>query len=401
MAARGRAEGRPLTIGFYVTWDDSSFASLETALPRLDWVVPSWLELTGPDLELKTGVDQKSVNLLRKQKQLPSVLPMLQNATDGKWDGPGLARLLADPAKRQARLASLVAFLQANSAQGLVIDFEEVPKDAHQNFLTFLHELRAAFAPHGWLLAIAAPFDDPEWTYRSYAAATDYQILMAYDEHFEEGAPGAIASQSWFVDKLSRRMKELDPAKTIIAIGNYGYDWAGKPPAVDMTFQETVLTSKESEAPIVFDPQTLNPHFDYQEDDGSTHHVWFLDAVTAHNQMRAADVFHPRGYALWRLGSEDPSIWSLLDRSYNAEIPTGLGTIVPGSDIDIEGQGEILNIAAEPANGARTFETDNTHRIISSETFTKIPSTYVIRRSGWVPGKVALTFDDGPSAEWT
>ncbi len=58
---------------------------------------------------------------------------MLQNATDGKWDGPGLARLLADPAKRQARLDKLVAFLQANAAQGLVIDFEEVPKDAHKD----------------------------------------------------------------------------------------------------------------------------------------------------------------------------------------------------------------------------------------------------------------------------
>jgi cellulose synthase/poly-beta-1,6-N-acetylglucosamine synthase-like glycosyltransferase/peptidoglycan/xylan/chitin deacetylase (PgdA/CDA1 family) len=400
-AIRGRAESRPLTIGFYVTWDDSSYTSLKMALPKLDWVVPSWLELTGPEMELKAGVDQKSVDLLRKQKQPPSVLPMLQNATDGKWNGSGLASLLADPAKRRARIDSLVAFLEANSAQGLVIDFEEVPKDAHQNFLTFLREMRARFSPHGWLLAIAAPFDDPEWTYRSYAAATDYQILMAYDEHFEEGEPGAIASQSWFVAKLSRRMKELDPAHTIVAIGNYGYDWAAKPPAVDMTFQETVLTSKESKAPIVFDPQTLNPHFDFQEDDGSIHHVWFLDAVTAHNQIRAADVFRPVGYALWRLGSEDPSIWSLLGRAYGTEIPEELKTIVPGSDIDIEGEGEILNIAGEPENGARTFESDKTHQIITSESFTKIPSSYVIRRSGWVPDKVALTFDDGPSAEWT
>ena len=78
-----------------------------------------------------------------------------------------------------------------------------------------------------------------------------------------------------------------------------------------------------------------------------------------------------------------------------------LKTIVPGSDIDIEGEGEILNIAGEPENGARTFESDKTHQIITSESFTKIPSSYVIRRSGWVPDKVALTFDDGPSAEWT
>ena len=101
LAMRGHTRSRPLTIGFYVTWDDSSYASLVMALPKLDWVVPSWLELTGPDLELKTGVDEKSTELLAKQKQRPSVLPMLQNATDGKWDGPGLARLLADPGKAQ------------------------------------------------------------------------------------------------------------------------------------------------------------------------------------------------------------------------------------------------------------------------------------------------------------
>lgn len=401
IAARERSGSRPLSIGFYVTWDDSSFASLETAISKLDWVVPSWLELTGPDLELKTGVDYRSVELIAKQKTRPSVLPMLQNATEGKWDGAGLARLLANPEERKARIDSLVGFLQTNNAQGLVVDFEEVPKEAQHDYQVFLRELRAAFAPHGWIVAIAAPFDDPNWSYRSYSAVTDYQILMAYDEHFEEGSAGAIASQSWFVDKLSKRMSELDPAKTIIAIGNYAYDWAGTGPAADMTFQASMLASKESEAPITFDRQTLNPHFEYKEDDGSVHQVWFLDAVTAQNQIRAADVFRPKGYALWRLGSEDPSIWSLFGRQYDAPIPDTLNTIVPGSDIDIEGDGEILNIAAEPSSGARTFETDKAQRIITSETFTKIPTSYIIRRSGWKPGKVSLTFDDGPSAEWT
>ncbi|MFA5902246.1 MAG: glycosyl hydrolase family 18 protein, partial [Hyphomicrobium sp.] len=335
LAARGRTATRPLAIGFYVTWDDGSFASLEAAVSKLDWIVPSWLELTGADMHIKTGVDFRSVELLAKQKTRPSVLPMLQNATDGKWDGPGLARLLADPAARKARIDSLVAFLETNEAQGLVVDFEEVPKDAQRNNLTFLRELRAAFAPHGWLVAVAAPFDDPEWPYRSYAAAADYQILMAYDEHFEEGTSGPIASQPWFVDKLSLRMRELDPAKTIIALGNYAYDWSGGHGALDMTFQESMLSSKESEAPIAFDAHALNPHFEYREDDGSIHDVWFLDAVTAQNQIRAADVFRPKGYALWRLGSEDPSIWSVFGRDYDAPIPEALTTIVPGSDVDI------------------------------------------------------------------
>ena len=400
-SARGQSAASPLTIGFYVTWDDSSYASLEKALPKLDWVVPSWLELVGQDLEIKSSLDQKSLDLIHRVKPATTVLPMLQNATDGKWDGPGLARLLADPAKRQARLDSLVAFIAANSLQGLVVDFEEVPAEAHADLLAFLHEMRVAFKPHGWVVAIAVPFDDSDWNYRRYAETTDYQILMAYDEHFEEGEAGPIASQGWFVDNLTRRMKELDPEHTIVAIGNYGYDWSDQHATQDMTFQETVLAARDSEVPITFDQQTLNPHFAFNEDDGSTHQVWFLDAVTAFNQIRAADVFRPAGYALWRLGSEDPSIWSVLGRSYGAAAPDALKVIVPGSDIDFEGEGEILKIAAEPASGSRSFDMDASHPIITSETFTQIPSSYVIRRSGAVPGKVALTFDDGPSDEWT
>ncbi len=117
-------------------------------------------------------------------------------------------------------------------------------------------------------------------------------------------------------------MKELDAARTIVAIGNYGYDWAGKRsgPRHDLPGDgaggEGSRRRRSSST-----PKTLNPHFDYQEDDGSIHHVWFLDAVTAHNQIRAADTFRPAGYALWRLGSEDPSIWSLFGTPYDAPIP--------------------------------------------------------------------------------
>jgi cellulose synthase/poly-beta-1,6-N-acetylglucosamine synthase-like glycosyltransferase/peptidoglycan/xylan/chitin deacetylase (PgdA/CDA1 family) len=403
-AVRRHAHGsanRPLAIGFYVTWDDSSYASLQKALPKLDWVVPSWIELTGPAMTPRFNLDDKSLDLMRRVKPDVSILPMLQNATDGTWDGPGLAQMLADPDLRRARLDSVAKFVEAHSLQGVVVDFEEVPPEAQKNAIAFLEEMRALFKPRGWLTVVATPLDDDDWPYAEYANAADYQMLMAYDEHYEEGEPGSIASQGWFVDMLSRRMKQLDPAHTIVAIGNYGYDWSGKNQADDITFQEGVLSARDSQATIAFDSHSLNPHFAYSDDDGVEHQVWFLDAVTAFNQIRAADVFHPAGYALWRLGSEDPSIWPLFGRNYNAPAPDELKTIAPGNDIDFEGEGEILKVAAEPAAGARTFTLDSTHPIITSEAFTKIPTSYVIRRTGAVEGKVALTFDDGPSAEWT
>ncbi len=45
---------------------------------------------------------------------------------------------------------------------------------------------------------------------------------------------------------------------------------------------------------------------------GQAHDVWFLDGVSAFNEIHASDIYRPAGYAVWRLGAEDPSIWSVL-----------------------------------------------------------------------------------------
>src|SRR5215468_9273869 len=39
--------GKPLSIGFYVNWDDSSFTSLKQNIKSLDWVVPEWIRMSG------------------------------------------------------------------------------------------------------------------------------------------------------------------------------------------------------------------------------------------------------------------------------------------------------------------------------------------------------------------
>ena len=399
--AAPQSAAKPLTVGFYVNWDESSYVSLKKALPDLDWVVPEWMWLRGPDLLLSTDPDLKAVDLVRRTAPQTTILPMLQNAWEGNWNGEGLAKLLADPARRRARLNDIITFIEANAFQGLTVDFERVPKRSQAALRDFLREMHDALKARGLILAVAVPFDDTEWDYRATAKLADYLILMAYDEHYEEGAAGPIASQGWFVSGITKRMKELDPSHTIVAIGNYGYDWQKKGETVDLTFQEAVLAAMDTKATITFDPQSLNPSFAFNDGGGRLHRLWFLDAVTAYNQIHAADTFRPAGYALWRLGAEDPSIWPVLAHVYGAPPPSALNTINPGNDIDFVGDGEILQIASEPKNGARSFALDKTRQIITSQTYTDIPTSYVMRRTGSVPGKVALTFDDGPSPDWT
>ena len=394
------ASGRALSMGFYANWDDNSLPALKRALPQLDWVIPAWLNLQGPDMALHSEMNELAVEAIGQIRPGIPVLPMIQNSVEGSWDGPGLARLLADPVKRAARLQEIIAFLEANKMQGLTVDFETVPGAAQKDLLTFLGDLQAEFDKRDWALLVCVPFDDPDWNYQAYADAADFIVLMAYDEHWEEGAPGSIASQAWFEKTLDKRMKDLDPAQTIIAIGNYGYDWAPGKPAEDLTYQEAIRSAQESEADIDFDEDAENPHFSYEEE-GRKHEVWFLDAVTSFNQIHASDIYKPYGYVLWRLGSEDPSVWSVLGRPYGAPVPDGLRTIAGGQDVDFRGQGEIIRVAAVPAQGKRVLEIDPETGDIVDQTYTAVPMSYVIQRFGALPNKIALTFDDGPDPRWT
>lgn len=395
---------RPLSVGFYVNWDESSYASLGRNLDHLDWVIAEWSHLRDATEEtspLVTDVDAPALNRIRETRPQVRVLPIVQNLVDEKWDPGMLARAVADASNRQRLIDALTNFVQENKFAGLCVDFEEPPATAQANLLTFMRDLHATFNSKNLLLVEAVPFDDPDWNYRDYAAATDYLILMAYDQHWAGSDAGPVAAQNWYEQHLVSRMRDLDPARTIIALGNYGYDWTdGESEAKEITFQEALLTARDSSAKVLFDNQSRSPYFEYDEEDESHHKVWFLDAVTAYNQMRAASGYRPAGYALWRLGSEDPSVWSILGPAQPAS-PDVLQRIIYGYQVDFEGTGELLQVISRPQDGWRNVRVDPTSGFINSEEFVSTPSSYVIQRGGDHPGLIALTFDDGPDPEWT
>ena len=396
-----KPKDRALGIGFYVNWDNNSFTALKRALPHLDWIIPGWFGLQGQNMELKTDIDERALSYIQATKPGVAILPMIQNVFDGHWDGPGLARLLADPAARAARLAQIVAFLEKNKFQGLTVDFEDVPPDAHKDLETFLSEISSAFSKRGLAIVLAVPFDDDAWPYGTYADIADFLLLMGYDEHWEEGEAGSLAGQSWFDVILDKRMQTLDPDRMIVAIGGYGREWIQGQSAEDITFEEAFLSARTAGAKVAFDADSENPHFSFIAEGGKRHDVWFLDGVTAFNEIHAADPYRPAGYALWRLGSEDPSIWSVIGRPYDAPAPDALHAIPTGEDINFEGEGEILRVAETQADGVRSFEIGSNTGEILDQTYTRAPTPFVIQRTGAKAGKLALTFDDGPDPNWT
>ncbi len=394
------------TIGFYVNWDDASMSSLRKNLDGLDVLIPEWAHLTGTDgaITLDDPVQQQRViDLVHANRPQLAIMPLVNNWNGTEWEGKKLAAMLSRPEARRRLVDALFAYVNEHRFQGVSIDFESLPADRRKSMNALAAELAAKFRPAGLQVTMNVPADDEAFDYASLAASLDALIVMAYDQHWSTGNPGPIAGVDWFAKALRARSATIPPEKMIVAIGSYGYDWPKKGQAKENTFEEAVLTARESEAEVRFDAASLNPTFDYVESDGQPHAVWFLDAVTAFNQLVAIRDLRPRGVALWRLGSEDPSIWTYLGKpgALDEAAAGRLGEIQYGYDIDYEGKGEVLEITATPESGKREVTFDAKTGLISSERFVRYPSPYVVGRHGDAPKKIALTFDDGPDPDWT
>ena len=70
-------------------------------------------------------------------------------------------------------------------------------------------------------------------------------------------------------------------------------------------------------------------------------------------EMRAARALGLQTYALWRLGSEDDSLWKVWDSPGRANPEKDLAEVDPGYDVDTEGEGDILRVTRKPQPGRR------------------------------------------------
>ncbi len=393
------ARNDALAIAFHVPWDENSAASLKRHIDQLDWVLPVWVSIAGPDHHVVVFKDTIGRAVINGAVRRPLLMPTIQNVANGEFNGQDIAAFLADRRGRTAFLDRLVPWLQANGAAGACFDFEELPPTAHADYREFLREAHARFAPHGWALSIAAPVADEGWDLPAYARVVDRLFLMSYDEHEPSGEAGPIASQAWFARAVALAARGIPRSKLVVAIGGYGYDWHDGA-ADPITVEEGWQAASDSGAMPSFDRQSGNSVFAYQEGD-SRHTIWLLDAASAYNELHFLQASGVKAVALWRLGSEDPGLWSVFGRNHRPlPAPGVIGDIPAGLNVDIEGAGEILKIASEPVTGVRRVAAA-TDGMITDVRFDRLPSPYEVDRTGYRPKEVALTFDDGPDPTWT
>jgi peptidoglycan-N-acetylglucosamine deacetylase len=430
-------EDEGLRAAFYQN-DEPDYSSLKQHIHQIDLLFPDWLHVVSGDgnligstpqfpVQLYSVVDKAGVHgvdpenriarLIAAMKEDMEVFPMLNdyNPLTSQWDGDVIGSMLESRAARERLHVQLDKFLYANPQyHGICLDFEQVPDQDQKLYAEWIAEIYHDLHAKNLRLYANVQAEAPSAMLKTLAANTDGVILMNYDQHEESSDPGPIAAQNWFDGNLQRVLKVIPRQKVICGMGNYGYDWSlplpekGKIPSdkvldvTDLSVQEAWQRASDSDADVHLEGDELNPHFAYDdEDEHVRHQVWFLDGVTALNEMRDARQMGIRTFALWRLGEEDGSIWSVWDHPDAKDAPQQLETVPPGNDVDTEGEGDILRIVGEPQTGARTVDMDADNFNVIDEEMTDLPRSYVVEQYGYDPHKLAITFDDGPDPVWT
>jgi peptidoglycan-N-acetylglucosamine deacetylase len=416
-----------IRAAFYVPWDAASFSSLRDFSRQIDLLYPDWLHVLTPDGRLQAvddqtnkffdvvqnnharSVDDRVMPFVKTEDPAMEVFPMVNNFDGAEWVG-GITDFLNNPSARASFRQQVGMFLSSDRFRGLIVDFEAFPSVGQPGYIALLNELSSDLHTRGMKLYVSLPAHNPEFNYAAIAAPADGVVIMNYDEHYPGAVSGPVASQDWFVDNLKAAVNVIPREKIICAIANYGYDWVLKPKTgklppyerdSSVSPQEAWLAARDSDEDVIFDDDALNPHFSYLDEHSFRHDVWFLDAVTALNHMRAAQTLGIQTFALWKLGGEDRTLWRVWDIPGDPTSAAKLRSVPPGQDVDMEGQGEILRIEDRPTPGVRDLTVDANTKLITDEIFQTLPEPYRVGRYGYSPNKVVLTFDDGPDPEWT
>lgn len=143
-----------LRYAFFNHWDENSFASLREHAGDIDVLIPEWLHLSGSEGETIRDDRRREEHVRRWLKKTASslkVLPLINNFNPkrGRWDGAGVAALVASDEAKRVLVGNLLAYVQDGDFAGVVIDFKAIPDGAIEAFVGFIRELRNAFAPAG------------------------------------------------------------------------------------------------------------------------------------------------------------------------------------------------------------------------------------------------------------
>lgn len=256
------------------------------------------------------------------------ILPIIHNLLYHPG-GTNLAKhivkmLVSNPQNRNAFIQNLIYLIERYNFDGITIDIEDVNIEDSANLSLLFTEIGVALHRRGYFFSASVParirdyppfnpFSDP-FNYGVIGKAVDQFIVMLYNEHGWPGSgPGPVVSIGWMEKVLKYTITKMPKEKVIAAVSVFGFDFNLTTKInTYITYDAAVRLARRYNRQIIFDAPTKTPMFAYTDERGQRHEVWFENAASLRAKIQLAWNLGISGIALWRLGMEDPAIWTML-----------------------------------------------------------------------------------------
>ncbi len=346
-----RRSGPPIAVSGWVPYwqtDEAIGSFAEQADVFGDLSLAGWSVREDGSVQPYDQLPAGALESLRARADASHV-PLLATVFDEMGAG-GMAALLADPTRRAAHAADLVALVATNDLGGLDLDYEVFAFSDERstwaatqpNWLTFLQEVADALHADGKLLVVSVPpvYDDGSpadtgfWVYghEQMGDIVDRIRLMTYDYSVPE--PGPIAPIGWVADVIDAVTDLVPGEKLDLGVPAYGRDWvvsttgtcpADQQPATRSVSIRTVneLVATVGAVPL-WDTGTAEWRFDYSNTLSGTDSAGAAVSCTVDRTVRYLDgtaiglrawIAHRHdlhGVAVWALGNDDAAVWTAI-----------------------------------------------------------------------------------------
>src|ERR1700680_2442820 len=403
---RKKAPPNEVRLAFYTNGDPYSYTSLEKHAALITHLCPEWMTVVNGSGDLQIDADNRLPKFAASKGI--ALMPLLTNLVGDTWQPEAVENLAHGPADRRDRfIAKVVSALRDAKAAGVVVDWEQIDPVYKKEMTAVIDKFAAAVhndEKQLWLCV--QPGQDLDYIdFDELSGNVDRFVASLFDETSDIDPPGPLGSRSWFEGWLHVLLEDTDPKQWIIAVGSYGYDWTiGGKKADLISFPEAMSRANNAEVETAeVSAPGYNPYFYFEEGD-KEHAVWFLDVVTFLNELREVRDQKAGGFALYRLGTEDPAIWDALNVSRDFKIDNQTREsleVLKGTDtITDVGDGEIVTVDESRSDGMRNLAVDHEGYLTAKYTkFPEFPTLYHQGAGG--EHQVAITFDDGPDPRWT
>ncbi len=291
-------------------------------------IAPETLEAWLPNLTFLSAFsygfteDGQVINLQDENLTTPAraagVQPLLVLTpldSQGMFSNQLVKALLENDQAQEQLIENLLRMVRAKGFFGVDFDFEYVYAENRDAYTDLVRRSRERFNEAGYLVTVAlAPKTSSDQQgllyqghdYGGMGRAANFALLMTYEWGYTYSEPRAVAPLDQVRRVIEYGLTEIPADQILMGIPNYGYDWKlpyvkGESRAEKISSNEAMARAERYGAEIQFDETAQSPYFYYDDENGTSHAVWFEDARSLRAKLGLIAEYGLAGASYWNV----------------------------------------------------------------------------------------------------